>query len=638
VGAATGALPDLTAQWGSVSCRAQVLLLPTPAAGEVVVSVVDDVTGRPLEGARVLVSDATGAVVPQNGADVTLTDARGVVVLNGVAAALTVSVFHAAYGFQTIANTSARTVRFFVRRNPLDTLGGVQSAFSSEPPDSNLHLARAGLSTLGDVTTLELTDEAEPTVSTDIRIGSALSAEDTPVPVGTFMNFGGSPIKPKVSAFGVPGVCNGMADGTCGTQSAWAITGNVPLGSFPLDLFFANGRVEFMPMLLRMNVESLALGSSVVRDAKFTFVPTPGVASGQPDLTATSHFARENHVFAQVRSGFVFGVRTPTLPSGPAGFPDQVMSAGVVHVGGRGLIPLGFGVRPNAAPADGEVDALLAAPGQLAVRMAPAHHGLEGRPYELITLARWTQYRRVAWLGRASSTVRTTVGDALTFAPEGTPVDQSGDALLTPMLGRFDFAARRFTAAAVPGASVVRVTFTDRTGAKWDVRVDAARPEFVLPMPPMDLLDRVFADGARQSVTRSKMTLLSARHGGRGFDEVMALGASERSPSAWSQHDLRPLTVVALFGEGISLGRGAMLEVSVEGFQLGVDGALRVSFPGAICAPFSVTQMPDESGLVSFSLPGSCAGRLTVRAELVDAMGQPLVPAVAREVGVVVTP
>lgn len=638
VGAATGALPDLTAQWGSVSCRAQVLLLPTPAAGEVVVSVVDDVTGRPLAGARVLVSDENGAVVPQNGGDATPTDSRGVVVLSGVAAPVTISVFDAAYGFQTIANTSARTVRFFVRRNPLDTLGGVQSTFNDEPRDANVHLARAGLSTPGDVTTLELTDDGEPTVSTDIRIGTALSAEDTPVPVGTFLSFGGSALKPTVSAFGVPGVCSGVADGTCGTQSAWALTGNVPLGSFPIDLLFASGRVEFMPLLLRMPVDGLALGSSVVRDAKFTFVPTPGVATGQPDLTATSHFARENHVFAQVRSGFLFGVRPPTLPRGPAGFPDQVISTGAVHVGGRGLIPLGFGVRGNIVPADGEVDALGGAPGQMLVRMAPAHHGLEGRPYELITVARWTQYRLVAWLGRASSTVRTTVGDGLTFAPEGTPVDQRGALMLSPPTGRFDFAARRFTAGAVAGANVMRVTFVDRTGAKWDVLVDAALPEFVLPMAPVDLLDRVFADGARLSVARSKVTLLSARHGGLAFDEVVSRGASERSPSAWAQQDVRPLAVVPLFGEGASLGRGAKLEASVEGFQLGVDGALRISFPGAICPAFSVTQMPDESGLVPFSLPSACAGRLTVRMELVDVMGQPLVPAVASELDVVVTP
>jgi hypothetical protein len=48
--------------------------------------------------------------------------------------------------------------------------------------------------------------------------------------------------------------------------------------------------------------------------------------------------------------------------------------------------------------------------------------------------------------------------------------------------------------------------------------------------------------------------------------------------------------------------------------------------------------MPDESGLVPFSLPSACAGRLTVRMELVDVMGQPLVPAVASELDVVVTP
>ena len=101
---------------------------------------------------------------------------------------------------------------------------------------------------------------------------------------------------------------------------------------------------------------------------------------------------------------------------------------------------------------------------------------------------------------------------------------------------------------------------------------------------------------------------------------------------------MRPLAVVPLFGEGASLGRGAKLEASVEGFQLGVDGALRISFPGAICPAFSVTQMPDESGLVPFSLPSACAGRLTVRMELVDVMGQPLVPAVASELDVVVTP
>src|SRR4029077_18380333 len=90
------------------------------------VLVTDELSGRPVPGATVLVSDATagtaiGATVP--------TDPNGFATLplTGSPATVNVSAFSEGFGYLTIANYATAGSRFLsmpLRRNPIDQYGG----------------------------------------------------------------------------------------------------------------------------------------------------------------------------------------------------------------------------------------------------------------------------------------------------------------------------------------------------------------------------------------------------------------------------------------------------------------------------------------------------------------------------------
>ncbi|WP_342381777.1 carboxypeptidase regulatory-like domain-containing protein [Myxococcus stipitatus] len=649
---------------GGAVCTARVTVLsPEVPERGVRVSVVDELTGRPLSKVTLTVSGSRGQLLATG---VTGTDGTAWVPATG---SVGLSAFHPDHGYLTLARIDAdalRDLRLALRRNPLDTSGGVQVAFAqalaANPRTVNLHLGMTGLSVPGLVS--ELTPEsllgAERTV--DVGAGSG----DMSLPAGSVVWLEGA-TAPKASAPGVAGVCDaslaGVLDaeaeiraGTCGTRVAWGLTGTLPLSALPLSA--VEPGMDPLLMLGRLLPVSTRFYSSAMRDASFRLVPTPGLADGAPRPDTVTYPQLVSLDFEAVRLAFPFAVRVPQLPRYRGAYLDRAFVLGTVAAPGRGLVPLGFGAAANVSPADpnADTDARLGQPGVVAVRMAPAHHGLEGQPYRLLVGATSRAARDDASAGTPTSFVVTDL-TAPTFDPLGErPIVPSTRFLPIPEGARYNFDAeatqelkgRELRVVDVGAATLVRVVFTNRLGRRWTVLASPSEVEagVLVPTPPAGFEDRTyFGDhlGSRallrvealQVVDRDfedlgPSELVSAA--GQGLEKVADLtrAASSlemgRPEVAWLYPEL----------EGQRLSRGSAVRVRVTGFRPGVDaaaqGRVRVTLKGGKgCDDIVVSDTPVSlgSGEVELRLPSNCSGTgVSLIAALEDTQGALLRPPV----------
>jgi hypothetical protein len=305
------------ARVGTATCRALVTVLAADVpVGQVRVVVTDELTGRPLEGALVVAADAAGSVTGSGGTGaggVALVPATGVVSL---------TVFHADYGYLTLAHydmaVGSRDLSLPLRRNPLELYGGAKGTFRNLPATQNIHLGFAGLSTPG--LGLEVAPEQQigPLETVSVNLGGL--SRELVLPAGAYVALPSSPVQAEYAAPGVAGVCDeslsgitraeeAIRAGTCGTRTAWALAGDVPPTELPPSLFgptldVSQVLAQSIPLLRRFQ-------SSVVRDVQFRLVPTPGAANGTPDFREDNHFSPVDHDFQQIPLGFQFAVRVP---------------------------------------------------------------------------------------------------------------------------------------------------------------------------------------------------------------------------------------------------------------------------------------------------------------------------------------
>ncbi|MFT3710694.1 MAG: dickkopf-related protein [Archangium sp.] len=636
-GPGSAATAAVRATIGGVQCDARVQLLPAPVAADgTVISVIDERTGRAIAGAQVMLSSPQGAQL-----QLATTNADGWVELTNVATN-SVSVFHADFSYQTlVAVPDAPVLRVGLQRNPLDRLGGytVTPAF---PLTSNVHLSRVGLSSSTDVSALTLTDDFEPIVPVTVIIGSAINQPNTPIPLGTVMNFGDQLIKPAGSAFGVNGVCrdlNGAVDeastanGTCGAQSMWMLSNDTPLGSIPLDL--GNGvTLPFLAFLSRS--ESFGkYQSSVERDVQFPLRLPP--ASGVGDLSDRSNFVSAQRAFGQLRLGLQATVK-PAQFTTHAGQPiSNLLLTSVALQPGRGLVPLGLGYGADTTPTDGRVDPSAdLRTGLVRLRAAPAHHGLEGT-----TTAVLTQLVSNAWFGnpeagRANSTVltRLAAGTVKWDQDATTVIDQTMQPFPTlvenskwnaqPISNR-GLAPRSFSVAPREDVSVVKVSIKDALGAKWDVLVDPRAPNFTLPTVPGTMRDRLFDLGLStgkpsgielQSLRFSEPVFSDRQVGYAEWVAAPHLRDQLRHLTAWSRLEVRKLSLVLTSPLANSeLTDSRNIVVAVEGVALGPSSSASVAlrFKGGTGCVDVITSFP------IIRVPPECHGNsVTIEAELLD--------------------
>ncbi|MDY7227919.1 carboxypeptidase regulatory-like domain-containing protein [Hyalangium rubrum] len=653
---------------GNASCRARVTVLPVEVeAGQVRVVVTDELTGRPLPGTWVVVADEAGSATGSG-----VADAGGVaqVPASGV---VSVTAFHADYGYLTLAHydtaSGSRDLSLPLRRNPLAAYGGTKGTFTNLPVSSNLHMGFAGMSLPG--LGLDLTNEQilGPTKTVPLNMGGF--SRDLSLPQGAFLALPSDSTPGSYAAPGVAGVCDAslagdlnpedaLRAGACGTRTAWALAGDVPPTELPPSLFGPTvdiGQVlaQSIPLLRRFH-------SSVVRDVQFRLVPTPGAETGAPDFQDTAHYTALDHDFQQLPLGFQFAVRVPSLPRYRGAFLDGAFVLGGVDVPGQGVVPLGLGFAVNVAPADPNTDlqAGLPAPGLVSVRMAPAHHGLEGYPYRLLVFANANTSLNDASAGAASSVLVEPL-PSLLFDPKGaTPLSVAGSFLPVPEGARYNFdsapngglAGRQFRFVSDPGlsgVSVLRVVLTNRVGRRWTVLLDPAHATtgFRLPVPPAPFEDRTYSGDVTGSRSQLLVQAISARaeDGGRLGPVALVesndlhLGRLSDFIRAASLLDYRRPEVSWLVpeGDGLSVPRESTVRVRTTSFRIGSgptdDGYVQLSFNGgAGCEGQTVRGDVDASqgrGEVDLRLPPGCSGlSLLVTATLVDPTGAPLRPPV----------
>ena len=662
---------------GSKDCFAKVLVLPSaaPAANSINVVVTDELTGRPVPTASVLVSvPLTGAAI---GAAIA-TDATGFANVPGLAgsASVTVTIFHADYNYLTVANydmTGSRFLSMVVRRNQVDKYGGYKGTFKNVPQTSNVHAGIAGASLAGSITDLSFSQLLGPTIPTRVKIGTAIDRPDVPLPAGIYLGFGmgsESVIKGNISAQGLAGVCvnaAGMADeaainsGSCGTRTAWALAGDVPLGDLPIDAVAGGlNNIDFGKVLSRIIPIFKKFNSSVIRDVQFTLKPTRRVNGkyvfsdpdgGLPEFTAADHnfFQAGVATSTEVPLAFNTVVRVPDLPKFKNTFVDAAVLLGGAIVPGRGVVPLGIGAAVNTQPADGKTDTQseLVTPGLVTLRMSPTHHGIEGSAYGIVALGLSLKSVTDPTAGLATSAIFSRVKDnALKFDPKGvTPVDigtsfpafpesakynYTDSDTITPGLLHRTFKFTNVAESGSSGSSFTRVVFTDEADHRWVVYLDPTQGAigFSLPKPPGTFTDRTFftamTTGARSpflvqqirlnadpaspsgtAITFKQLVEFNSTNGDRlvDFTTGFSLVDYDRPSIVWKTPE----------NPGTNIVKGMPVVVIVKGFKIGAtaaeDGYVRLQFSpsNANCTDVDAKTYSDAAkGEVSITVPAAC--------------------------------
>lgn len=669
--ATEGARESVRARVGGATCTARVSVLEAAVApGKLRAVVKDELTGRPIAGAAVVVADARGAVTAT-----ATTDASGGVALAALAEAGSVSVFHEDFGYLTVAHEGAggpMDLALPLRRNPADRYGGYKGTFRNMSTSQDMHAGLAGLSAPDAVTEVSASLLAGPVRRVAFTMGG--QAREATLPAGAYVVLPGSTLNATdVSAQGLAGVCGAapgdfesaeaaMAAGACGTRTAWALGGDIPLSALP---WVSGGAVDVGQLLAQTIPLLRTFSSSVVRDVEFRLRDTPETETGAPDFRDQAHFTAVDHDFQagqRMGLGFLFAVRVPALPS-YRGYMDSAAVLGAVRVPGRGVVPLGLGMGVNTTPADHTTDtqAGLPGPGLVSVRMAPAHHGLEGSPYELMITASSSAASEDATAGAASSVLIHRTLQKLPFDPKGgTPVVVSGPFLPVPERARYNYnreaagglegrQLRFIGTPELPAATVLRAVFTNRAERRWTVLMDVTRASagVRLPLPPEGFEDRTYYGDTVGSRSPMGMQALVARRTGTSAGAAMNLHGLVEADGvdlehlgelavAWSALDYgRPLvTWMEPAEDGQSVTRGSKVKVRVLGFRVGSgpldEGYVRLTFAGGTgCTGHVDGAVVEGRGEVELQLPGTCTGAgVQLNATLVDTGGGALSPPV----------
>ncbi|MBL9037395.1 MAG: hypothetical protein JNG84_02665 [Archangium sp.] len=699
--AGASAVTAVSVTVGGATCTAKALVVSGPSSGVGVV-VTDEMTGRPVPMVDVVLSQPDGTVIQQNGSASVKTDARGMVQLSGQpSGSYSVSAFHADYNYTTIANYSGTSadkdfLSINLRRNAPDKFGGYKGTFTGVPMSSKVHAGIAGLSLLGGITTLSTTQLLGPNTLTDIKIANIIDRQDVPLPAGVFLALTEQSIKAQISGQGLPNVCTDssgapdetkIAAGTCGTQTAWALSGDVSLGELPIDKLLMNvNNIDYGSIVATFVPLLRTFHSSLVRDVGFTLKPVAYDSNSQTyDYSDLSQFTEQNLNYLPgagsnaIPLSFTFAARMPTLPQFDGEFADATVVVAGANFPGRGVVPLGLGAAVNTTPKDSKLDKLGDLPeGLIQLRMAPTHHGLEGSDYVAVFFSASAAALTNKAAGLAASALFPRIpNNKLAFDPKGTtPMDFSS---LTfppaPPKGNYNFidatqgslAGRTFAFSSPPsttGVQVMRVTFTDGAEHIWQVFVDPAKAAqgFTLPKPPGALADRTFSrnvsSGARSTMLVESLRLKTDPAAATSAD-VTFNGLVEFN-STNVDRLTSMLTAFAFFNgqkprisfnvpdeDPKTLARGSKVSVNVTNFKLGAsgEGQVRISFtlaglPVAVCpTAVSATETMPGSGLVEFTLPMSCVGAgMTLAAELVGTGANPtaILPPVAVDTTVTV--
>ncbi|MGI5861715.1 MAG: hypothetical protein ACOX6T_06610 [Myxococcales bacterium] len=618
----------IKAEASGASCKAKVVVVGDMGTNKARVFVIDEMTGRPVADATVVIDGGASRITLEAEANVP----GSYVTTTDLPAKPVVSVFHHDFQYVTLAGVSKTDLLVPIRRNATIKSGGFKGNFKNLPTAA-ISAGIAGASIAGSFTDLEVDLLIGELEETTLQLGS-LELPNVPLPSGVVIGN-----KTEFRAFSAPGVCDNedqVLSGSCGTVAAWGLMGTIPVAAvLPIvnDYMAGNG-VNIGKALAAMMPHLSSFKSALARDVSFT------LKSGAPDFSTFTTQDFEPTVELSLRQT----VEVPLLPSGLDG---AIVLSGA-QVLGRGLVPLGLtaGTDTNDefTTPDGKVIGIDVGAndevsyhndGKLTLRMAPSHSGIEGSEYVAITLALSTS-------GTLADGALATTG--LVKFQESMPHTSTvsyGNAAFLGFGdgGDYNYRTGEFTGAKlVSGASINRIVFLGPNMNRWMVYFKEAN--FSVPLPPEGFEDRTIASGAPRATGSWRSPFIAQAialkdgvdmDGLFEFDDVNANQIAENT-TAFSIYELMTdVTFVEpadCYG-GCSVATG---EVTFKVLVTGHDSSKgSVQFQadaekktGAIGA--------DRLASATFSLG---AGTHTITARLVDTAGNPIDPPVQTTINVV---
>ncbi|HEY3448562.1 MAG TPA: hypothetical protein VGK67_19555 [Myxococcales bacterium] len=484
----------------SVFCFAKVLVLGAITNGARV-AVVDELSGRLVPGAKAVIN---GTNMIEDAAN------KGVFTATNFDPPATITVFHQDYAYVTVAGLTKTDVLVPVRKSADATKGGGFQGRFTNFPGQDIAFGLAGTSIAGNYLDLDLDAVVGRLVDTSVTFSGETFL--TPLPTGSMLAVGGTDFKAAYQAWGVAGSCLDEAAtlaGTCGTSAAFGLMGSIPVSAATpiIDDLSAGKPLDAGRVLAQAIPYLKSFKSAVVRDVTYQLRPVPESFADlylDPEAFPTKNFT------PTVGLGLKYTVKVPDLPANL----DAAAVLAAADVPGRGLVPLGMtggtdtSTECPACTTPGKligIDVIKEDPLELAyhddskltLRMAPAHSGIEGSPYGVVTLAFSTG-------GPADGSSRTSA--LVTTRKEmvgGSEITYSGGFLpAVEAASAYDYRAGKFNAIALAsGLSIHRAVFTTDAGKKWIVYFNQA--SFTLPKVPTGFEDRTMADGLDRDAAKS---------------------------------------------------------------------------------------------------------------------------------------
>ncbi|MDF1563359.1 MAG: hypothetical protein P1V51_09955 [Deltaproteobacteria bacterium] len=473
----------ITGSGGTGTCTVAVNNYVTAGADEVQVAVFDELSRTPVEGAVVVVEDASNGTEVGQGA--TATD--GSVTLSGItAASINVHVFTEVdatsamapngYAYISAMSISDKDVAVYLPRNANGSkAGGYQGEMTVQDfmaiSGDDVHVMLAGVSLPGNFIDLDLEVLIGEMIPTHVVFGSLL--DDTlPLPSGLVLGVGSEFFKADYKPLGHPG-----------TRTAWALGGNLPIQDVTNVLGpVVGGGTSDLPI-------GQLLGALLPLFNGFNSAVEPGVAISEYDRVAGTdpdgnpimvpdfgQFPQQD-VNLDTKLALKGEVSIPNLPQLPDGtyLDGTVILAGVL-VDGQGLVPLGITAGLDVADATTQTPNGIvndegddATPGKAIIRMAPQHGGIEGSRYVLVALSLGFDSMGTTGGGTQALSGAVHFFDGLSWEEN---ISLGSSFLTFADSATYDAGTRAYTPASVTGADFYRLAVDGTDDRTWIIYHD----------------------------------------------------------------------------------------------------------------------------------------------------------------------
>lgn len=516
-GSEAGAV-KVQAKVGTVDCAAaNVVNYAAPANGKRRVVVADLNTQKPIKGASVVI-----------GTESVDTNDDGIVEFDGAAETVTVSVFHDDYAWVTIVDAKSKDLLVYTKKaqQPAKFTGSMTARDFDGLSDiqGNVRLALQGSSIAGNLFDLELATllgEMEPT---DIKLGGSLDVDAVPLPAGTVIGLSETMFRGPQKANGEPGFSIVAAPGV---RTLWALGGNAQIS----DIIEAagpaiggEGDIEVGPILSGLLPVIGRLQSGALTGLNAVEGETASIMKD-----GKSQLKLDTLLRLRVNA------KLPKLPTYTAGntevkFGEAIVLGGAFN-GSQGLVPMGL-----TAGIDGDGDGIVdgdadagTQPGNLELRMAPLHSGMETSKYAVVALAASLESLIGGDAGLALSGV-VSYPDTLKFDGGKPQTVEMSSFLSVPSNASVEASNRTVKAGSkVDGAAFQRLSIGEGD-AEWLVYFEpGADREIVLPNGHEGKHDRFKKKPGESNAKDPQLLLHSVRLGLGGaapsFDDVVSFGS-----------------------------------------------------------------------------------------------------------------